>query len=461
MNNVDNDMFGFGENNFNSENVSNDFSSVMNNKNNLEQLSNEDTNVVPESDSQYFGSPMENVSNNKFNSNFFDSNIVSSRLTNNLFEQSNSDLRDNENLETFGFEQQYRGSSDDETKTENNLNKNTLDSISNSFEQPFGVDEDVNNSNEEVVEQPLEEQFDSNSVETPEENNENSFNEEVVEQPQEEQFGSNVDETSEENDENNFNEEVVEQPQEEQFDSSSVETPEENNKNSFNEEVVDTYEENVETTERTGVITMSDTSEDELKKLTQYDEPDKIESTDIKALFDRVGINVKEASDIFRKNTEMKEKLDNRFEELKKLQSEIQKSKKVQNQEIDMYKNSVLEKLNDKKEEIEKRLNKLKEYQSTLEKEKEKFEAYKRAEKAEIAKVQREVQEAYDVRREELNHIEDVLRKQKDALDEERNQLSLDRIQYESDKNELANNLLKFNEIVDSFTNGMDKIGKE
>ena len=34
------------------------------------------------------------------------------------------------------------------------------------------------------------------------------------------------------------------------------------------------------------------------------------------------------------------------------------------------------------------------------------------------------------------------LRKQKDALDEERNQLSLDRIQYESDKNELANNLL-------------------
>ena len=432
MNNVDNDMFGFGENNFNSENVSNDFSSVMNNKNNLEQLSNEDTNVVPESDSQYFGSPMENVSNNKFNSNFFDSNIVSSRLTNNLFEQSNSDLRDNENLETFGFEQQYRGSSDDETKTENNLNENTLDSISNSFEQPFGVDEDVNNSNEEVVEQP-----------------------------QEEQFGSNVDETSEENDENNFNEEVVEQPQEEQFDSSSVETPEENNKNSFNEEVVDTYEENVETTERTGVITMSDTSEDELKKLTQYDEPDKIESTDIKALFDRVGINVKEASDIFRKNTEMKEKLDNRFEELKKLQSEIQKSKKVQNQEIDMYKNSVLEKLNDKKEEIEKRLNKLKEYQSTLEKEKEKFEAYKRAEKAEIAKVQREVQEAYDVRREELNHIEDVLRKQKDALDEERNQLSLDRIQYESDKNELANNLLKFNEIVDSFTNGMDKIGKE
>ena len=63
-----------------------------------------------------------------------------------------------------------------------------------------------------------------------------------------------------------------------------------------------------------------------------------------------------------------------------------------------------------------------------------------------ISKVQKQVQAAYDERREELEHIEDVLRKQKDALDEERNQLSLDKIQYESDKNELANNLLKFND---------------
>ena len=52
------------------------------------------------------------------------------------------------------------------------------------------------------------------------------------------------------------------------------------------------------------------------------------------------------------------------------------------------------------------------------------------------------------------------MRKQKDALDEERNQLSLDKIQYEADKNELANNLLKFNQIVDSFTIGMESAGK-
>lgn len=205
---------------------------------------------------------------------------------------------------------------------------------------------------------------------------------------------------------------------------------------------------------------LSDTSIEDLNKLTEFTE-EEIETIDIKSLFDRVGVNVKEASDIFKKNTEMKEKIDSRFEELKKLQSEVEKAKKSQYEEINSYKEEVLAKLTEKKEQIEGRLNKLKEFQSSLEKEKEAFEQYRKTEKEEIERVQKEIQEAYDDRREELNHIEDVLRKQKDALDEERSQLSLDRIQYESDKNELANNLLKFNEIVDAFTNGMDKIKKD
>ncbi len=205
------------------------------------------------------------------------------------------------------------------------------------------------------------------------------------------------------------------------------------------------------------VVDFVETPIEELTKLTEY-EDEKIETTDIKALFDRVGVNVKEASDIFKKNTEMKSKIDSRFEELKKLQSEVEKSKQSQYDEINAYKEEVLLKLTQKKEEIEKRLNKLKDFQASLEKEKQEFEQYRKTEKEEIERVQKEVQEAYDNRRDELNHLEDVLRKQKDALDDERAQLSLDRIQYESDKNELANNLLKFNEIVDTFTNGMDKL---
>ena len=235
-------------------------------------------------------------------------------------------------------------------------------------------------------------------------------------------------------------------------------TLEENASNEMLNEENNTVEEESIQSENENIFT--DTPIEELQKLTEYTE-EKINSTDIKSLFDKVGDNVKEASDIFKKNTEMKEKLDSRFEELKKLQSEVEKAKKSQYDEINAYKEEVLSKLTEKKEEIEKRLNKLKAFQSTLEEEKAEFEKYKKEEKEEISRVQKEIQEAYDSRREELGHIEDVLRRQKDSLDEERNKLSLDIIQYESDKNELANNLLKFNEIVASFTTGMEKINKE
>ena len=202
-------------------------------------------------------------------------------------------------------------------------------------------------------------------------------------------------------------------------------------------------------------IPMSNTSIDELEKLTEYEE-EKIDTTDINSLFEKLSVNVKDASDIFKKNTSLKQKIDSRFEELKSLQSELTNSRKKQMEEIDQYKEEVLAKLTEKKEEIEKRLNTLKELQATLEKEKTEFEEYKRTEQANINKIQKQVQSAYDERREELERIENVLRKQKDSLDEERNQLSLDKIQYEADKNDLANNLLKFNQIVDSFTNGID-----
>jgi len=209
---------------------------------------------------------------------------------------------------------------------------------------------------------------------------------------------------------------------------------------------------------KTNVI--SDTTSEELNKLTEYKE-EKISVTDIKSLFNRVGSNIQEASDIFAKNSEMKEKIDAKFEELKQLKAKLETAKQTQYDEINNYKEEVFSKLNEKKQEVEERINKLKEFQLELEEEKNEFERYKQEKNAEIERVQKEVQDAYDERREELNHIEDVLRKQKDALDEERNQLSLDKIQYESDKNELANNLIKFNQLVDSFTVGVEDAVKE
>lgn len=225
------------------------------------------------------------------------------------------------------------------------------------------------------------------------------------------------------------------------------------------EETISEPEQPILEEEKETNMELSKTKIEELKKLTEYKE-ENIETTDINSLFDKVSVNVKDASDIFRKNTDLKRKIDARFEELKKLKLEIENSRKKQLDEINAYKEEVLEKLTEKKEEIEKRLNLLKNSQTTLEKEKQEFETYKKKEQDHIEKVKKEVQTAYDDRREELSHIEDILRKQKDALDEERSQLSLDRIQYETDKNDLANSLLKFNDLVSSFKNGVKDVNE-
>lgn len=180
--------------------------------------------------------------------------------------------------------------------------------------------------------------------------------------------------------------------------------------------------------------------------------------TDINNLFEKVNSNVKEASDIFLKNVEMKKKLDKRFEELKELQRDIEKSKQSDYEEINKYKESVLEELTSKKNEIENRLNELKDLQASFEKEKNEFETYKKESKEEINNLAREQKVKDDSRKEELEALEDKLRKQKDEIDEEKRQLSLDRIKYESDKNDLANNMLKFNEIVGTFTDGVGNL---
>ena len=201
------------------------------------------------------------------------------------------------------------------------------------------------------------------------------------------------------------------------------------------------------------------------EKINKLDESTNFETTanenlttDINNLFVKVNSNVQEASDIFLRNVEMKKILDNRFEELKKLQSDIEKSKKEDYDEINNYKEEVIQKLSAKKEEVEEKLNLLKQMQADFDRERDEFENYKREETLKIDSMKKEEEASFETRKNELNRIEDKLRKQKDFLEEERRQLSLDQIQYETDKNELANNMIKFNEIVSKFTNGIDQI---
>lgn len=232
----------------------------------------------------------------------------------------------------------------------------------------------------------------------------------------------------------------------------------ENDNNKEDDEVLEEKEANVGSTEETENDDFDKTLE-ELEKNTDLEEKiSEDASTDINSLFVKVNSNVKEASDIFLKNVEMKKKIDDRFNELKELQASIEQSKKNDYDEINGYKEKVIKELMDKKDEIEEKLNTLKEMQATFEKEKADFETYKSEEKTKLEDLKREENSTFEAHKIELDNLEDKLRKQKTALEEERRQLSLDQIQYEADKNELANNMLKFNEIVATFTDGMDKL---
>ena len=65
-----------------------------------------------------------------------------------------------------------------------------------------------------------------------------------------------------------------------------------------------------------------------------------------------------------------------------------------------------------------------------------------------------------DSKKKELDELETKLRNERESLEEEKRQLQLDRIKYDSDKKELASNLSRFNDLVAQFTVGMDKISE-
>ena len=65
-----------------------------------------------------------------------------------------------------------------------------------------------------------------------------------------------------------------------------------------------------------------------------------------------------------------------------------------------------------------------------------------------------------DAKKKELDELETKLRNERESLEEEKRQLQLDRIKYDSDKKELASNLSRFNDLVAQFTVGMDKISE-
>ena len=120
----------------------------------------------------------------------------------------------------------------------------------------------------------------------------------------------------------------------------------------------------------------------------------KVGFNDLNVLFDRVSNNVKGASQIVNRNTEIKKKIDERFEELRRLQQEHEANKKSDYEQINAYKDEVYSKLQQKKSDIEKDLIELRNNQEKLEKEKKEFEDYKNTSLSNLKKLENELKES-------------------------------------------------------------------
>ena len=184
-------------------------------------------------------------------------------------------------------------------------------------------------------------------------------------------------------------------------------------------------------------------------------------SVDIENIFERANNNVKEATNIFQKNLILKQQLEEKIKKFNLEKSAFEKKKELEYEKIKEYKKSSYEKLKQKKIVIEKSIDELKQQQEKLNAEK---VAFQEKRKQELEKIKEEKQKNVSFMKEkkqQLEALEQELRLERENLNEEKEQLKLERIQCESDKSELANNLIKFNELVGEFTVGIEKFSDE
>lgn len=184
---------------------------------------------------------------------------------------------------------------------------------------------------------------------------------------------------------------------------------------------------------------------------------EKKDTKDLNSIFEIVNNNVKEATNLFNKNIEMKRKIEEQLDALRKDKEEHEAKKNADYQKIKTYKQEVYDKLKAKKEEVESEIASLKETQIKIINEKNKFEKYKREELTRLKEQEANNQIILEEEKAKLEEEKNKLKVEKNSLEEAKHSLELDRIKYENDKNELANNLMKFNELVGDFTVGIDR----
>lgn len=178
--------------------------------------------------------------------------------------------------------------------------------------------------------------------------------------------------------------------------------------------------------------------------------------TDLNQLFNKVSSNVKGVSDIVNKNAEIKRKIEEKYNDLKKLQQEHEDNKKRDYAEINAYRDEVYAKIQEKKSEFEKDYEYIKQEHTKLENEKRSFEEYKNTTLANLNKLEKELKESYDNRNKNIEQVELGLVKRKEQLDLERANLAKENERVKKEKDELAQNLIQFNKLVSEFTNGVE-----
>lgn len=177
---------------------------------------------------------------------------------------------------------------------------------------------------------------------------------------------------------------------------------------------------------------------------------------DLGQLLDKVSNNVKGASEIFNRNNIIKKRIEEKYNELVRLQEQHERNKKNDYAEINSYKEEVYNKLQQKKADIEKDLTDLRTSQEKFDKEKKNFEDYKNTSLASLKALEKELKDSYDSRNRNIEQVEIGLVKRKEQLDIERSNLSKERAKLEDEKKELAERIVQFNRLVDDFTSGMN-----
>ena len=190
-------------------------------------------------------------------------------------------------------------------------------------------------------------------------------------------------------------------------------------------------------------------------------ESSKKKPVDIDNIFEKANNNVKEATNIFQKNLILKQQLEEKIRKFNIEKSSFEKNKELEYEKIKEYKKTAYEKLKQKKLVIEKSIDELKQQQEKLNSDKISFQEKR---KQDLEKFKEEKQKSINFMKEkklQLEELEQELRLEREKLNEEKEQLKLDRIQCESERSELASNLVKFNELVGEFTVGIEKFSDE